>query len=198
MMSLNRRSFLLRTPLLVAGARAIARADSGDVVVETAYGKIRGAADGDVKIFKGIPYGGNTGGQNRFMPPTKPAPWTSVRDALAYGPTAPQTVGGRTRPGLPPENEDCLVLNVWTQSVSGGKRPVMVWLHGGGFTSGSGSSPINDGTSLAHTSDVVVVTINHRLNVLGATYLGEAIGPDYGQSGSVGIQDIVAALQWVR
>ena len=81
-----------------------------------------------------------------------------------------------TRPGLPAEDEDCLVLNVFTPSVTGGKRPVMVWLHGGGFSSGSGSSPINDGTSLAHTSDVVVVTINHRLNVLGFDLPGRGGG----------------------
>jgi para-nitrobenzyl esterase len=203
----TRRNFLKRTSLLLAGAQAApllfvtgtARAaDTGNVVAETSFGKIRGTVAGDIKIFKGVPYGGNTAGANRFMPPTKPAKWTGVRDALAYGPTAPQTVGGRARPGAPPEGEDCLVLNVWTPSVSGGKRPVMVWLHGGGFSSGSGSSPINDGQSLAHTSDVVVVTINHRLNVLGSTYLGEAVGPDFALSGSVGVLDIVAALQWVR
>jgi len=205
--NVSRRSFLKRTPLLLAGAQAapllvtrIARAaDSDSVVTETSSGKIRGTVAGDIKIFKGIPYGGNTAGANRFMPPAKPAKWAGVRDALAYGPTAPQTVGaGRGRAGAPPETEDCLVLNVWTPSASGGKRPVMVWLHGGGFSSGSGSSAINDGTSLAHSSDVVVVTINHRLNVLGSTYLGEAAGPDFALSGSVGILDIVAALEWVR
>src|SRR6202043_954623 len=82
--------------------------------------------------------------------------------------------------------------------VTDGKRAVMVWLHGGGFATGSGSSPVTDGTSMAPRSDVVVVTINHRLNVLGSTYLGEAAGPDFALSGSVGILDIVAALQWVR
>jgi len=206
--NVSRRSFLKRTPLLLAGAQAaplllvtrVARAaDSDSVVTETSSGKVRGSVAADIKIFKGIPYGGNTAGANRFMPPTKPGKWASVRDALAYGPTAPQTVGtGRGRAGAPPESEDCLVLNVWTPSVSGGKRQVMVWLHGGGFSSGSGSSPINNGASLAHSSDVVVVTINHRLNVLGSTYLGEAVGPDFALSGSVGILDIVAALQWVR
>jgi para-nitrobenzyl esterase len=180
-------------------SREARAAETGSVVAETSYGKIRGTLVEDIKVFKGIPYGGNTAGVNRFMPPVKPAKWTGVRDALAYGPTAPQTVGtGGGRPGAPPEDEDCLVLNVFTPSVSGGKRPVMVWLHGGGFSTGSGSSPINDGTSLAHTSDVVVVTINHRLNVLGSTYLGEAAGPEFALSGAVGILDIVAALEWVR
>ncbi len=204
----NRRSFLKQASLLFAGAqtgsmllvpRAARAAETGGVVAETSYGKIRGMLVEDIKVFKGVPYGGNTAGANRFMPPVRPAKWAGIRDAIAYGPTAPQTVGtGGNRPGVPPENEDCLVLNVFTPSVSGGKRPVMVWLHGGGFSTGSGSSAINDGTSLAHTSDVVVVTINHRLNVLGSTYLGEAAGPEFALSGSVGILDIVAALQWVR
>jgi len=204
----NRRSFLKQASLLLAGAPAgplllaprVARAaETGNVVAETSDGKIRGTLVEDIKVFKGIPYGGSTAGANRFMPPVKPMKWTSVRDTIAYGPTAPQTVGtGGGRAGAPSEDEDCLRLNVFTPSVSGGKRPVMVWLHGGGFSTGSGSSPINDGTSMAHTSDVVVVTINHRLNVLGSTYLGEVVGPDFALSGSVGILDIVAALQWVR
>jgi para-nitrobenzyl esterase len=141
------------------------------------------------------------------MPPTKPAPWTGTRDALAYGPTAPQTINRGTGPARIPEgacpscaeSEDCLVLNVFTRGLSDGrKRPVMVWLHGGGFGTGSGSGPILDGTSLAHHGDVVVVTINHRLNVFGFTYLGESEGSDFAPSGAVGLLDIVAALQWVR
>ncbi len=204
----NRRNFLKKATLCVTGmqagslflaSRGARAAETGSVVAETSYGKIRGTLVEDIKVFKGIPYGASTAGTNRFMPPVKPAKWTGERDATAYGPTAPQTIGaGGGRPGVPAEDEDCLVLNVFTPSVSGGKRPVMVWLHGGGFSSGSGSSPINDGTSMAHTSDVVVVTINHRLNVLGSTYLGEAAGADFSLSGSVGMLDIVAALEWVR
>jgi para-nitrobenzyl esterase len=204
---LDRRSFLRQSSALLAGAQAgsfgrfALGADTADAIAETSYGKVRGTVSGDIKIFKGIPYGGNTGGKNRFMPPVKPVAWTGVRDALAFGPTAPQTVGeGRGRADArPAESEDCLVLNVFTPSLSGGaKRPVMVWLHGGGFSTGSGSGAILDGTNLAHSGDVVVVSLNHRLNVLGFTYLGEQAGSDFALSGGVGLLDIVAALEWVR
>ena len=204
---LDRRSFLKRSSSLLAAAQAGAfgrlalGAETAGATAETSYGKVRGAVSGEINVFKGIPYGGNTAGKNRFMPPVKPVAWTGVRDALAFGPTAPQTVGdarGRAD-GRPAESEDCLVLNVFTPSLSGGaKRPVMVWLHGGGFSSGSGSGAILDGTNLAHSGDVVVVTLNHRLNVLGFTYLGEQAGSDFALSGGVGLLDIVAALEWVR
>jgi para-nitrobenzyl esterase len=203
---LDRRSFFRQSSVLVAAAqvgsfgRLAVGADNAAAIAETSFGKVRGSVSGDIKIFKGIPYGGNTGGQNRFMPPLKPAAWTGVRDALAFGPTAPQTVAQRAGvPGQPAESEDCLVLNVFTPSLSSGaKRPVMVWFHGGGFSSGSGSGAILDGTNLAHSGDVVVVTLNHRLNVLGFTYLGEQAGPDFALSGGVGLLDLVAALEWVR
>jgi para-nitrobenzyl esterase len=202
----SRRGFVKQASLFLAAAqtapwvRLAAAVDAGSVIAETSAGRVRGVEVDGIKNFKGIPYGGTTAGKNRFMPPTKPAAWTSTRDALAYGPTAPQTDGVRpVRAGIPVESEDCLVLNVFTPALSGGrKRPVMVWLHGGGFSSGSGSSPILDGTNLAHTSDVVVVSINHRLNVFGFTYLGDVAGSDFALSGGAGMLDIVAALQWVR
>ncbi len=193
MLITSRRTFVKQASLLLAGA-GVGMGAGESVITETTSGRIRGSIAGDIKVFKGVPYGADTSGANRFMPPKKPAKWSGVRDALDYGPTAPQAGGGRG----PAQAEDCLMLNVWTPSVTGGKRPVLVWLHGGGFSSGSGSSAVNDGTSLAHTSDVVVVTINHRLNTFGSTYLGEAAGPDFALSGAVQMLDIVAALEWVR
>lgn len=196
-MASNRRIFFKQASAFLAATRFTLAADTTDAIVETSSGKVRGAVVGDIKVFKGIPYGAPTSGRNRFMPPVKPAAWTGTRDALAWGPTAPQTVGA-TRAGAPPETEDCLVLNVFTPSLDrNAKRPVMVWLHGGGFATGSGSAANTEGSALAHSGDVVVVSINHRLNVLGFTYLGELAGPDFALSGGIGMLDIVAALQWV-
>jgi para-nitrobenzyl esterase len=199
----TRRTFVKQASLLIAGAYAspwprLAAADATSVTAATSAGSVRGTVVEGINIFKGIPYGGPTAGKNRFMPPTKPAPWTGTRDALAYGPTAPQ-VPGRARRGVPPEGEDCLVLNVFTPAMSNGRRrPVMVWLHGGGFSYGTGSDAILEGSNLARSGDAVVVTINHRLNVFGFTYLGEAGGADFALSGAAGMLDIVAALEWVR
>jgi para-nitrobenzyl esterase len=187
---MNRRGFLLLAPT----AALLRGAENGSVVADTVYGKLRGVEVSGIKVFKGIPYGANTAGKNRFMPPVAPAKWSGVRDALRYGPTAPQSA---TVPA--DQDEDCLVLNVWTPGIKDGrKRPVMFWCHGGGFASGSGSSPGQDGTNLAKRGDVVVVTINHRLNVLGFTYLATLGGADFEQSGDVGMLDIVVALKWVR
>jgi para-nitrobenzyl esterase len=201
----SRRQFVKQAGVILAGVHAgpwltlAAAAETPDAIASTAAGKVRGTVVQDIKIFKGIPYGGTTAGRNRFMPPTKPTAWAGIRDALAFGPTAPQTVGAAGQSNGPVEGEDCLVLNVFTPALGDGrKRPVMVWLHGGGFSTGSGSGRILDGTNLARTGDAVVVTINHRLNVLGFTYLGEAMGPDFARSGDVGMLDIVAALAWVR
>jgi para-nitrobenzyl esterase len=178
----------------------------GAVEAETAYGRVRGAETRGIKSFKGIPYAASTAGKNRFMPPLKPAAWTGVRDALDYGARAPQAQprprGEADEQGATPgqqESEDCLLLNVWTPGLAdGGKRPVIMWCHGGGFNTGSGAAPVNDGTNLALRGDIVTVTTNHRLNVLGFTYLGEIGGKDFEQSAALGVLDLVAALEWIR
>ena len=193
-MPFTRRTLLGHGALLTVASRV--RAAQPGSTVETSSGKIRGAIIEDIHVFKGIPYGASTAGVNRFKPPVKTDAWTGVRDALAFGASAPQSLEPEAQAIR--EDENCLVLNVFTPSVAGGKRPVMVWLHGGGFSQGSGSGRVANGTNLPRESDVVVVTINHRLNALGFTYLAEAAGPEFAESGAVGMLDIVAALRWVR
>ncbi|MCB1598387.1 MAG: carboxylesterase/lipase family protein [Xanthomonadales bacterium] len=199
----SRRRFLRNGSLLVAstplvGCAPLAKLFPGnDVIIDTASGRVRGVSVDGVRIFKGIPYGGSTAGSQRFLPPPPATPWTGVRDALAYGPSAPQRRGGRRGPD--DQSEDCLVLNVYTPSLGDGhNRPVMVWLHGGGFSSGSGSTWLYDGGNLARHQDVVVVTINHRLNALGFTYLADMAGAEFAEAGAAGMLDIVAALRWVQ
>jgi len=206
----SRREFLKHSGLLIAASSVswpvFAQGDA--VVAETTYGRVRGVEVNGINVFKGIPYGASTAGKNRFMPPAAPAKWSGVREAFAYGSSAPQSEPGSRRAaaalavaaaGLPAESEDCLVLNVWTPAVHDNrKRPVMFWCHGGGFATGSGSSPVTEGLNLARRGDVVIVTINHRLNVLGFTSLEEAGGQEFASSGDVGMMDIVAALRWVR
>jgi para-nitrobenzyl esterase len=208
----SRREFLKRSAVLTAVSAGVfwrpASAQERYVEATTTYGRVRGIDAAGIKTFKGIPYGASTVGAARFHPPATPAAWTGVRDALAYGSSAPQREPGVARAdsglgvaaaNLPPEGEDCLVLNVWTPAVGdGGRRPVMFWCHGGGFVTGSGSSPVTDGTNLARRGDVVVVSVNHRLNVLGFTHLAELGGSDFAQSGAAGMLDIVLALQWVH
>jgi para-nitrobenzyl esterase len=179
-------------------------ADSEMIVVETDAGSVRGARRNGVNAFRGIPYGADTSGPNRFRPPQPVEPWTGVRDALAFGPSAVQLrapvdpnraadpLAERERVG-----EDCLALNVWTSDTSG-RRPVMVWFHGGGFSVGSASSPLYSGSTLARRGDVVVVSVNHRLGLLGFLQLEQIFGERYAGSGNAGILDLVAALQWVK
>ena len=149
--------------------------------------------------FKGIPYAGSVSGVARFKDAPPPQPWTGVRDATRLGPPAMQGPGTTYGENEPPYSEDCLVLNVWTPAVHDGrKRPVIVYSHGGGYTTGSGGSKDVDGAHLAAAYDVVVVTTNHRLGLLGYLYLGELGGAEYASSGNQGMLDIVAALRWVK
>jgi para-nitrobenzyl esterase len=211
---MNRRSFIGTGTLAAAGALinvnrlSAAQAPrpasaSGGPVVETTAGRVRGYVQDRVYGFRGIPYGASTAGANRFLPPQKPQAWTGVRDALDIGFRAPQDQDARVPEWFvmdrtEPQGEDCLVLNVWTNGLNDGqKRPVMVWLHGGGFTGGSGGFTVYDGANLARTHNVVVVGTNHRLNGFGYLWLGDIGGEKYA-NGNVGMLDIIASLEWVR
>jgi para-nitrobenzyl esterase len=189
------------------------------VLVRTTSGPVDAYGDGGVWAYKGIRYGAPPTGALRFLPPQKPKRWTATKHAQEFGPPAMQmpsgTAGEEPKTDLAKSlqsvyptlaewkenSEDCLFLNVWTPfgaPGAAGKRPVMVWLHGGGFAYGSGAWPSYDGGNLAKNGDVVAVTLNHRLNAFGYMELGDIFGADYAQSGNVGMLDIVLALQWVR
>ena len=204
----NRRTVLGATVSVIAAGigGSAAKADTAPEVT-TAYGKIRGITAGGVHAFKGIPYGASTAGANRFMPPRKPEAWTGVRETIAYAGRSPQAPGSAQRPELAsvwgpvdtlPVGEDCLTLHVWTPALDNAKRPVMVWLHGGAFSYGSANSPSYDSTNLAKRNDVVVVAVNHRLNIFGHLDLSSVGGEKFAQSGNAGVLDLVAALEWVR
>ena len=164
-------------------------------VAKTRLGQVRGYRDGEINVFKGIPYGADTA-KHRFQPPVPPGPWTEVRDALEFGPMAPQGSGARD---IALMSEDCLRLNVWTPGLHDGRRrPVLVYFHGGAYGNGSVNESVYDGARLCRRGDVVVVTVNHRLNGFGYLYLAELGGPEFADSGNVGQLDLVLALQWVR
>jgi para-nitrobenzyl esterase len=175
-------------------------------VAKTQYGKVRGFVEGGVLTFKGIPYGQNTGGENRWLPAKPPKPWDGEYPALIYGANCPQRLHDYTAieqsflqdwdDGY--MSEDMLKLNVWTPALAG-KRPVLVYFHGGGFTFGSSYElPSQEGAQLARHHDAVSVTVNHRLNLLGFLDVSEIGGPGYADSVNVGMTDLVASLRWVR
>jgi para-nitrobenzyl esterase len=217
---LTRRSLLgyalLGGAALAVEARSIKTVEldqNGRPIVKTPAGTVRGRTERGIMTFKGIPYGAPTAGENRFQPPKKAAPWVGIRDADEFGPRATQKLldleavnsaplklaVGLCSPIADKFSEDCLRINIWAPTLRPGHRhPVMFWCHGQGFSGGSGDLPWLDGGNLARKHDVVVVSINHRLNIFGFLYLGDIAGPEYADSGNVGMLDIVAALRWVR
>ncbi|WP_240733227.1 carboxylesterase/lipase family protein [Kerstersia gyiorum] len=177
---------------------------AGEPVVETAAGRLRGVRTSQGYAFRGVPYGETTAGANRFQPPVRKQPWAGVRDATKHGASAPQLKGASVAEfawywsGVAAD-EDCLSLAVYTPAINDGKkRPVLFWLHGGAFSAGAGTSAGFDGSFLAQSQDVVVVSVNHRLNVFGSLYVGENAPGFAAESANVGVLDQVEALQWVK
>jgi len=208
----ERRAFLTSGALIGAGIlldpwdRLLAqdvRGGAASGVVKTTNGPVRGVIVDRVSCFYGIPYGATTAGEGRFMAPRRPQAWTAVRDSVEYGPRSPQGPSGlipevAAEDRREPASEDCLRMNVFTPATGSGRRPVMVWLHGGGYSQASGSFIIYDGVNLARHHDVVIVTLNHRLNLFGHLYLADIGGEKYADSGNAGMLDLVQALVWVR
>ena len=180
-----------------------------DGVVEVGGGRVRGLQRSGVWSFSGIPYAAPPVGPLRWQPPVGAKPWTGIKECDHFGPIAPQIppIPGMSIGGAPEEqSEDCLTLNIWSSGLGGEPRPVMVWIHGGGFNSGTGAGDLYRGGTLAREGDVVVVTINYRLGALGflahpalqptpSNWVG---GEQWVGSGNWGIADQIAALVWVR
>jgi len=199
---LDRRSFLRRSAVVTGALAAthLARIPAfattlttDSPVATTRSGKIRGYVDNGINVFKGVRYGADTTNR-RFMSPLPPQPWSGVQETIVYGPSSPQSSRSSER-----QSEDCLFLNIWTPGLRDGrKRPVMFYIHGGAYNNGSGSSPLYDGVRLCRRGDVVVVSINHRLNAFGYLYLARFGGVEFADSGNAGQLDLVLALEWVR
>jgi len=209
---MNRRAFVHTTAGAAAGllfewrtAWAQSTAATPGATVATTAGKIRGlVTDNRIQAFKGIPYGASTAGSRRFLPPVSVQPWIGVRDAFEIGLRSPLIDSTLVPEWAPlnlrePMGEDCLNLNLWTPSATkGAKRPVMVWLHGGGYSAGSPNMTPYDGASLSRKHDVVVVGITHRLNVFGFAYLAELGGEQFADASNQGMKDIIRGLEWSR
>jgi para-nitrobenzyl esterase len=197
----RRTLFGVAVGLLATKAEAQPMTDAS--IATTVHGRVRGVTEDGIHVFKGIPYGASTAGAGRFHEPRPPIDWSGVRDVLTYPPMAPQPL---FTPGAlfaswtfdKEISEDCLALNVWTPGLRDGvNRPVMVWFHGGDFSSLSGSRNVFDGVRLCRRGNVVVVTVNHRLNAFGYMYLAE-VAPQLDAVANPGMLDLVAALGWVR
>ena len=190
---------LMLAVLLLFVALVLPGCGGTDPVVETSYGKVEGVVgQRGVLAYKGIPYAKPPVGELRFKPPQPSEPWDGTLKALHFGPSAPQTTDDLSSSAERKQSEDCLYLNVWTPGENGKRRPVMVWIHGGGFTNGSGGEDWYEGSAFADRGDVVVVTINYRLGALGFLSLGGTGGQEYASSGNLGLLDQVASLEWVR
>jgi para-nitrobenzyl esterase len=194
MKNINRRHFLQN---VVAGATVLSFSGSifgqtDSPIAATKYGKVRGYVDNNINCFKGIRYGADTSAY-RFQAPKLPEKWDDIKDATNFGNSSPQ--GGRGEN----QSEDCLFLNVFTPKMRDGeKRPVMFYIHGGAYANGSGSSQLYDGVRLCNRGNVVVVSINHRLNAFGYLYLARFGGTEFADSGNAGQLDIILALNWVK
>lgn len=209
--AMDRRRFVEQSAWLAAASFSqplfgFSASASPSAVATTSCGKVRGETDREILVFKGIPYGADTAAR-RFMRPAPPDPWTGTKDATDFGPRAPQpgihgSLSQNRGYHLPPEqgpvSEDCLHLNVWTPALRDHrKRPVLVYIHGGAYSSGSANNALYDGVNLCRRGDVVVVTLNHRLNLFGFLYLAD-MAPGFEDSGNAGMLDLVLALEWVR
>jgi len=173
----------------------------GQAVAETLSGRVRGRDQGGVFSFHGLPFAAAPRDELRFLPPRAPEPWAGVRDASQPGPAAPQfsmPAFSWINAAAGPLGDDCLSLNVWTPGLDQGRRPVLVWIHGGGFLVGSGSTVVYEGQALAERGDVVVVTINYRLGAMGFCHLGTVLGGEFAETTNLGVRDQIAALEWVR
>ena len=171
------------------------------IEVETKQGRARGLRRDGVSVFRGLPYAAPPVGALRFRPPAPPEPWSGVRDAISSGPAAPQVpsmLAAMLGTGSDEQAEDCLSLDVFTPGPDAGRRPVLVWLHGGGFTGGAGSQSIYDGSRMVRRGDVVLVNVTYRLGILGWLPLRAFAAEEGGVAGNFGLLDQIAALRWVR